>query len=68
MYKSTKYFKMKNMDKEKIPMKNKDIEKLIKAAKKKNQKVAEVKIAGLAGLAGLATGLGNQFNEKKKKQ
>ena len=30
---------MKNMDKEKIPMKNKDIEKLIKAAKKKNQKV-----------------------------
>ena len=45
-----------------------DIEKLIKAAKKKNQKVAEVKIAGLAGLAGLATGLGNQFNEKKKMQ
>jgi len=30
------------------------------------KKVAEKKIAGLQGLAGLETGLGKQFNEKKK--
>jgi len=57
---------MKDKDKKNIPMKNKDIDKLIKAAKNKTNKVAEKKIAGLQGLAGLATGLGNQFNEKKK--
>lgn len=59
---------MKDKDKKNIPMKNKDIDKLIKAAKNKTNKVAEKKIAGLQGLAGLETGLGKQFNEKKKKQ
>jgi hypothetical protein len=59
---------MKDKDKKNIPMKNKDIDKLIKAAKNKTNKVAEKKIAGLQGLSGLQTGLGNQFNEKKKKQ
>jgi len=61
---------MKNMDKEKIPMKNKDINKLVNAIAKKNKKNSSTKIAGLASLAGLAGlgSLGKQFNEKKKKQ
>ena len=61
MYKSTKYFKMKNKDKDKIPMKNRDIDKLVKAITKKNKKNPSTKIAGLAGL-------GKQFNEKKKQK
>lgn len=68
MYKSTKYFKMKDKDKDKIPMKNRDIDKLVKAIVKKNKKNSSTKIAGLAGLASLAPGLGKQFNEKKKQK
>ena len=68
MYKSTKYFKMKNKDKNKIPMKNRDIDKLVKAITKKNKKKSSTKIAGLASLGSLGSlaSLGNQFNEKKK--
>ena len=59
---------MKDKDKKNIPMRNKDIDKLVNAITKKNKKVSSAKIAGLAGLAGLETGLGKQFNEKKKQK
>ena len=61
---------MKDKDKKNIPMKNRDIDKLVNSITKKNKKNSSAKIAGLAGLAGLASlaGLGKQFNEKKKQK